>query len=79
MNGKPGAVFVTDVLEDANAVREAKKLGIPVVALVDSNANPTGIDYVIPGNDDAIKGLKLILDYVVTAIAEGKASQAKAA
>ncbi|MGB3024097.1 MAG: 30S ribosomal protein S2 [Candidatus Saccharimonadales bacterium] len=77
MNGKPGAVFVTDVLEDANAVREAKKLGIPVVALVDSNANPTGIDYVIPGNDDAIKGLKLILDYVVAAIAEGKASQAK--
>ena len=79
MNGKPGAVFVTDVLEDANAVREAQKLGIPVVALVDSNANPTGIDYVIPGNDDAIKGLKLILDYVVAAIAEGKASQAKAA
>ena len=79
MNGKPGAVFVTDVLEDANAVREAQKLGIPVVALVDSNANPTGIDYIIPGNDDAIKGLKLILDYVVAAIAEGKASQAKAA
>ena len=79
MNGKPGAVFVTDVLEDANAVREAQKLGIPVVALVDSNANPTGIDYIIPGNDDAIKGLKLILDYVVEAIAEGKASQAKTA
>ena len=79
MTGKPGAVFVTDIIEDANAVREAQKLGIPVVALVDSNANPTGIDYVIPGNDDAIKGLNLILDYVVTAIAEGKSRQAKAA
>jgi small subunit ribosomal protein S2 len=78
MNGKPGAVFVTDIVEDANAVREAQKLGIPVVAIVDTNANPTGIDYVIPGNDDAIKGLKLILDYVVAAIAEGKASQVKA-
>ncbi|MFZ1458843.1 MAG: 30S ribosomal protein S2 [Candidatus Saccharimonadales bacterium] len=78
MNGKPGAVFVTDIVEDANAVREAQKLGIPVVAIVDTNANPTGIDYVIPGNDDAIKGLKLILDYVVAAIAEGKATQAKA-
>ena len=79
MNGRPGSVFVTDVLEDANAVREAQKLGIPVVAIVDSNANPTGIDYVIPGNDDAIKGLKLILDYVSTAIEEGKNQHAKAA
>ncbi|MFZ1812196.1 MAG: 30S ribosomal protein S2 [Candidatus Saccharimonadales bacterium] len=77
MTGRPGAVFVTDILEDANAVREAQKLGIPVVAIVDTNANPTGIDYVIPANDDAIKGLKLILDYVAAAIEEGRASQAK--
>ena len=78
MAGRPGAVFVTDVLEDANAVREARKLGIPVIAIVDSNANPIGIDYVIPGNDDAIKGLKLILDYVAAAIEEGKSQHSKA-
>jgi small subunit ribosomal protein S2 len=72
LNGKPGAVFVTDVLEDKNAVAEAKKLGVPVIAIVDTNADPTNIDYVIPGNDDAIKGLSLILDYVAQAIEEGK-------
>lgn len=72
LNGKPGAVFVTDVLEDANAVKEARKLGVPVIAIVDTNANPSLIDYVIPANDDAIKGLSLILDYVAQAIEEGK-------
>lgn len=77
LNGKPGVVFVTDVLEDVNAVNEAKKLGVPVIAMVDTNANPTGIDYVIPANDDAIKGIKLILDYVVAAIEEGKATADK--
>lgn len=75
LNGKPGAVFITDVTEDANAVREAKKLGVPVIAIVDTNADPTPIDYVIPANDDAIKGLALILDYVKKAIEEGKAEQ----
>ncbi len=78
MNGRPGVVFVTDMLEDVNAVREAQKLDIPVIAIADSNVNPTGIDYIIPGNDDAIKGLQLILDYVAAAIEEGKAQQAKA-
>jgi small subunit ribosomal protein S2 len=77
MNGKPGIVFVTDIIEDANAVKEAQKLEIPVVAIVDTNADPRGIDYVIPANDDAIKSLKLIIDYVVAAIEEGKATQAK--
>lgn len=72
LNGKPGVVFVTDVLEDKNAVAEAKKLGVPVIAIVDTNANPSLIDYVIPANDDAIKGLSLILDYVAQAIEEGK-------
>ena len=75
MNGKPGLVFVTDIIEDANAVREAQKLDIPVVAIVDTNADPRGIDYVIPANDDAIKSLKLIVDYVVAAIEEGKANK----
>ena len=77
LNGKPGVVFVTDILEDKNAVAEAKKLGVPVVAIVDTNANPSLIDYVIPGNDDAIKGLKLILDYVSQAVEEGKKVSAK--
>ena len=69
--GKPGALVVTDVITDANAVREAKTLGVPVVGFVDTNANPEGIDYVIPANDDAIKGIQLLLDYVTEAIAEG--------
>ena len=72
LNGQPGLVIVTDVISDANAVREAKKLNIPVIALVDTNANPTPIDYVIPANDDAIKGISLILDYIKQAVVEGK-------
>jgi len=75
LSGKPGAVFVVDVITDANAIKEAKTLGVPVVAVVDTNANPDGIDYVIPGNDDAIKGLQLLLDYATQAIAEGTGSQ----
>ncbi len=71
LNGKPGAVVVVDVLADANAVREANTLGVPVIAVVDTNANPDAIDYVVPGNDDAIKGIALILDYVTQAVAEG--------
>lgn len=71
LNGKPGALFVIDVIGDTNAINEAKKLGIPVVAVVDTNANPTLVDYVIPGNDDAIKGVELILGYVSKAISEG--------
>lgn len=74
LNGKPGAVFVVDVIADANAIKEAQTLGVPVVAVVDTNANPTGIDYVIPGNDDAIKGLQLLLDYAAQAVAEGAGS-----
>ena len=72
LEGTPGVVVVVDVISDANAVREAKKLGIPVVAIVDSNADPSGIDYVIPGNDDAIKGIALVLDYVKQAVVEGQ-------
>lgn len=71
MNGKPGAVVVLDVIADANAVKEAKTLGIPVVGVVDTNADPTLIDYVVPGNDDAIKGLQLLLDYFAAAVSEG--------
>ena len=72
--GKPGAVVVVDALTDANAVREAEALGIPVFAVVDTNVNPTGIDYVIPGNDDAIKSIQQLLDYFTAAVAEGAGS-----
>lgn len=71
MNGRPGAVVVIDVITDHNAVREANVLGIPVVGVVDSNADPTPITYVVPGNDDAIKGVQLLLDYFGAAVAEG--------
>ena len=73
--GRPGILFVTDAIADANAIREAKILNIPVVAIVDTNVNPEGIDYVIPANDDAIKGVKLLLDYAVEAIKEAKADK----
>ena len=76
--GKPGILFVTDAIADANAIREAKTLNIPVVAIVDTNVNPDGIDFVIPANDDAIKGVKLILDYVVAAVQEGAADKKEA-
>lgn len=78
MNGRPGAVVVVDVLVDHNAVKEAKVLGVPVVGVVDTNADPSVIDYVVPGNDDAIKSLHLLLDYFSAAVAEGKAKKGEA-
>lgn len=77
MSGKPGAVFVVDVINEANAVREARKLNIPIVAIVDTNADPSQVDYPVPANDDAIKSLQLIVDYTVQAINEGKAKANK--
>ncbi len=65
-------MIVLDTLVDVNAIREAKNLDIPVIGVLDTNANPDLIDYVIPGNDDAIKGLQLLLDYFVAAVEEGK-------
>lgn len=75
LNGKLGAVVVLDVIADANAVKEAKTLGVPVVGVVDTNADPTPIDYIVPGNDDAIKGLQLLLDYFAAAVSEGAGTQ----
>jgi len=74
LSGTPGAIFVADTIGDMNAIKEAKKIGIPVVAIVDTNADPSLVDYVIPGNDDAIKGVGLILEYVKTAIEAGEKS-----
>ena len=79
MAARVGVVFVIDIVSDVNAVREAKKLGLPIVALVDTNADPSDIDYVVPCNDDAIKTIQLIIDYVKQAITEGKNKSAKTA
>jgi small subunit ribosomal protein S2 len=77
MDKKPGAVFVVDIVNEANAVREATKLGVPVVAIVDTNADPSQVRYPIPANDDAIKAIQLICDYVGAAISAGKAKTKK--
>lgn len=71
MNRLPAALFVVDVKKEHIAVAEAKKLGIKVFGLVDTNSDPRGIDYVIPGNDDASKSVNLIIDYITGRIAEG--------
>ena len=71
LNRLPAALFVIDVQKEQNAVREAKRLNIPVFAMVDTCCDPTDIDYVIPANDDASKSIALILDTVCAAIAEG--------
>jgi small subunit ribosomal protein S2 len=78
MDNKPGAVLVVDVINEMNAIREARKLGIPVIAVVDTNANPSLVDYVIPANDDAIKTIELVVSYFVQAINDGKAQIKKA-
>ena len=77
MPQRPGAVFVVDITHDVNAVREAHKLNVPVIALVDTNADPTMADYIIPCNDDAIKTLQLVADYFKAAIEAGQARAAK--
>ncbi len=69
---QPAAIFVIDANEEKNAIKEANILNIPVFAMVDTNVDPTAIDYVIPANDDSIKATTLILDYVVAAIKAGK-------
>ena len=72
MTTLPGALFITDPIKDKIAFTEAKKLGIPVIAIADTNCNPDGIDYPIPANDDAVKAIKLICSKIADAIIEGK-------
>ena len=74
MTEQPAAVIITDAIQDKNAVKEAAALHIPVYALTDTNVDPSNIDHVIPMNDDAIKAVKLVLDYFVAAIKEGKSN-----
>ncbi len=76
MNEQPAAVIVVDAIQDKNAIKEANSLKLPVFAITDTNVDPTNIDYVIPANDDAIKAVQLILDYMVAAIKAGEAKKA---
>jgi len=75
MKRLPDYVFIVDVCRETTAVNEANKLEIPVIALVDTNCDPTGIDYVIPSNDDAIRAIKLLVGKIADAVIEGKASR----
>ncbi|MBQ4257697.1 MAG: 30S ribosomal protein S2 [Clostridia bacterium] len=79
MKQLPGALFIVDPRKERIAVAEAKKLGIPIVAIVDTNCDPDEVDYVIPGNDDAIRAVKLIAGAMADAIVEGREGQMGAA
>ena len=76
MSTLPAALFVVDPKKEKIAVAEARKLGIPVVAIVDTNCDPDEVDYVIPGNDDAIRAVKLIAGAMSSAVLEGKQGEA---
>ena len=75
METLPDAVFVVDTHKEHNAILEAKKLGIPVIAIVDTNCDPDDADYIIPGNDDAIRAIKLITGAIADAVIEGKGGE----
>ena len=72
MGGLPDVIFVIDVQHEKIAITEANKLGIPVVGVVDTNSDPAGVDYVIPGNDDAIRAIRLYVSAMADAVAEGQ-------
>jgi len=72
MERLPSAIFIVDTKKEHNAVLEAKRLGIPVIAIVDTNCDPDDADYIIPGNDDAIRAIKLISAAIADAVIEGK-------
>src|SRR5687767_11438305 len=77
MDSLPAAVFIIDPRKEKIAVAEAQRLGIPIVSIVDTNCDPTGIDYPVPGNDDAIRAVRLITSRIVDAILEGRGTLAK--
>jgi small subunit ribosomal protein S2 len=77
MNRLPDAMFIVDVGHEKIAVAEAKKLGIPVVGIVDSNNSPENIDYVIPGNDDSIRAIQIYVQGVADAVEEGRSAMAQ--
>jgi small subunit ribosomal protein S2 len=77
MNGLPDAMFVIDVGFQKGAVAEARKLGIPVIAVVDTNHSPDGVDYVIPGNDDSSRAIRLYVRGIADAVLEGRQDSLK--
>ncbi|MEG2668850.1 MAG: 30S ribosomal protein S2, partial [Oscillospiraceae bacterium] len=79
MKDVPSAIFIVDPRKEKNAILEAHKLGIPVIAIVDTNCDPEEADYPIPGNDDAIRAVKLIVTTMGNAILEGKQGEENAA
>ena len=79
MNGRPDIIFVIDTVKEQLAIAEAKRLGIPVVAICDTNSNPDNIDFVIPGNDDAIRAITLYCDLVAGAVLDGVQAELAAA
>jgi small subunit ribosomal protein S2 len=72
MKKLPSALFIIDPRKERNAINEARKLGIPIVAIVDTNCDPDEIDYIIPGNDDAIRAIRLISQTMANAVVEGR-------
>jgi small subunit ribosomal protein S2 len=72
MGGLPDAIFIVDADHEHIAIKEANNLGIPVIAVVDTNSNPDGIDYIVPGNDDAIRAVTLYTDSAANAVLEGR-------
>ena len=78
MAEQPAAIIVADASDDKNAIKEAKSLNIPIVAICDTNVDPTDVDYVIPMNDDSIKAVNLVLGYFAEAIKAGKGASTKA-
>ena len=72
MRKMPGAIFVVDTRKEDIAIKEAKKIGIPIVGIVDTNSNPADADYVIPSNDDAVRAVKLCIEKIANASNEGK-------
>jgi len=79
METKPSAIFVVDILKESIAIREARILGIPIVAMVDTNCDPDLVDYVIPANDDAIRAIKQVTDIMANAVIDGKQSMLEGA
>ena len=79
MNGRPDIIFVIDTLKEQLAIKEANRLNIPVIAICDSNSNPDNIDYVVPGNDDAIRAIQLYCDLVSGAVLDGIQAELTAA
>jgi small subunit ribosomal protein S2 len=79
MTALPKAIFVVDTREESTAIREATRVGVPIIAIVDTNSSPEGVDHVIPANDDAVKSIQIICSYIVEACKRGREAQGASA